>query len=501
MLTMKSLLILILAIAITPALHAQACTPAGDQTSYGTSDTWIGYVYDNMGFTNYSGFVNEGTPGNPNFDESFGGDYVNYATNGCPVYTETFSVRYKLTETFAPGSYQFTVGADDGYRLSLDGGATWVINQFTDQSYNFSIYSATLSGTYNMVIEYYENGAGNRISFAMSAACIATDDQTIYGTGNVWRGYIYKGTNFNTYSGYVTEGTAANANFDESFGGSNTMYNTASCSVQTEGFSARYRLQKNFTGSYSFTVGGDDGYRLSLDGGSTWVIDKWYDQGYNTTLYTTNLSGNYNVVLEYYENGGGNEVSFASLQNILLPVQLLNFNGANAGANIQLTWKVDREVNIDHYILERSTNGIDFAAVGKINASVAANGADKTYSYIDQSPASGYNYYRLQMVDKDNKSATSDVIKVQFAGKNEISIFPSIVNHAPVYLKTTAALQNGSVELFEMNGRKLKEIRLPSQVSAGQTISLSLPESPAGNYVLICKSAGEIKAKQIISIQ
>src|ERR1700712_2450875 len=193
MLSMKNLLTLFLTIITITVSNAQPCTPAGDQISYGTSDTWIGYIYDNMDFTNYSGWVNEGTPGNPNFDESFGGDNVNYATNGCSVYTETFSARYKLTKTFAPGSYQFIVGADDGYRLSLDGGTTWVINQFTDQSYNFSIYSATLSGTYNMVIEYYENGGGNRISFSVTTACLATDDQTIYGTGNVWRGYIYKG--------------------------------------------------------------------------------------------------------------------------------------------------------------------------------------------------------------------------------------------------------------------------------------------------------------------
>ena len=59
----------------------------------------------------------------------------------------------------------FDVGADDGYRLSLDGGSTWVINNWGDHSYTLpAIYSATLNGTYNMVLEYYENGGQNRIS-------------------------------------------------------------------------------------------------------------------------------------------------------------------------------------------------------------------------------------------------------------------------------------------------------------------------------------------------
>ena len=226
------------------------------------------------------------------------------------------------------------------------------------------------------------------------------------------------------------------------------------------------------------------------------------DQGYNTTLYTTNLSGTYNMVIEYYENAGGNEVSFASLLNILLPVQLLNFDGTNSMSNIQLSWKVGKEVNTDYYLLERSINGIDFAAIGKVNASsVAGNGADKTYGYTDPSPASGFNYYRLKMVDKDNNFTNSDVIKIGFDGKKSITIFPSLVNHQPVYLKAGTELKNGTVELYEMNGRKLKEIKLPALVSAGQTITLSLPATPAGNYVVLCKSGAAIKAKQIIAVQ
>jgi hypothetical protein len=138
--------------------NAQPCTPLGDQVTYGTDNIWIGYVYDNMNFTTYAGYVNEGLTANPNFDQSFGGSDVNYTTNGCPVFTSTFSVRYKLAKTFASGNYEFVVGGDDGYRLSLDGGATWVINNFSDHAYTTTIYTIALNGTYNMVLEYYENG-------------------------------------------------------------------------------------------------------------------------------------------------------------------------------------------------------------------------------------------------------------------------------------------------------------------------------------------------------
>ena len=100
--------------------------PAGDQTSYGTGNVWIGYVYQGSNFDTYKGYANEGSASSSNFDESFGGSGTNYSTNGCSIFTDVFSVRYKLTQTLTDGDYTFTVGGDDGFRLSIDGGSTWI---------------------------------------------------------------------------------------------------------------------------------------------------------------------------------------------------------------------------------------------------------------------------------------------------------------------------------------------------------------------------------------
>jgi hypothetical protein len=208
---------------------AQTCTPQGDEVSYGTNNIWIGYAYDNSNLTSYSGYVNEGTVSNAAFDQNFGGDNVMYATNGCSVSTSTFSMRYRLTKTFANDTYMFTVGGDDGYRLSIDGGATWIINRWNDQSYNVTAHTVALNGTYNLVLEYYENGGGNRISFNVAQACVATGNTSIYGSGNIWNGYVFDGINFNVYAGMVEQGTITSPNFDQNFGGANTAYNTSNC--------------------------------------------------------------------------------------------------------------------------------------------------------------------------------------------------------------------------------------------------------------------------------
>ncbi|MBL7758815.1 MAG: hypothetical protein JNL59_15505, partial [Chitinophagaceae bacterium] len=106
---MKKLLLLSFIGIIIHSTTKSQCTPQGNQVSYGTGDVWIGYVYDNINFTGYAGYVTEGTAGNPAFDQSFGGSNTNYTTNGCSIYTSTYSVRYKLNKTFAAGGYEFTV--------------------------------------------------------------------------------------------------------------------------------------------------------------------------------------------------------------------------------------------------------------------------------------------------------------------------------------------------------------------------------------------------------
>ena len=143
------------------ALPISCCTPQGDEVSYGTNQ-WIGYVYDNSNFTRYNGYVTQAN----DFDQGFGGNYANYATNGCPTYTESFSVRYKNRRNFPCGIYRFRLRGDDGHRISIDGGTTWLGEWWYGQGWGTNHYTpyVYLNGNVDLVLEYYEGGGGNRIT-------------------------------------------------------------------------------------------------------------------------------------------------------------------------------------------------------------------------------------------------------------------------------------------------------------------------------------------------
>ena len=58
------------------------------------------------------------------------------------------------------------------------------------------------------------------------------------------------------------------------------------------------------SGSYTFTVTGDDGVRLFLNGVK--VVEGWRDQGATAYRHTTTLTAGtlYNIELHYYEHEG-----------------------------------------------------------------------------------------------------------------------------------------------------------------------------------------------------
>lgn len=92
-----------------------------------------------------------------------------------------------------------------------------------------------------------------------------------------------------------------------------------------------------------------------------------------------------------------------------LPVRLVSFRAVVVGDRVSLGWETTLERNASHFTVERSGNGRTFEAIGR----VAATGDSKNrqaYGLFDVLPLPGTNYYRLHMVDRDDKSEYSMVV-------------------------------------------------------------------------------------------
>ncbi|MBL7702874.1 MAG: hypothetical protein JNM14_11530 [Ferruginibacter sp.] len=501
----KVLLFIALLVCLLPMAFSQNCNPQGNQSSYGSNNVWIGYAYNNTNFSSYKGFITRGAAGNPNFDTDFGGSNTNLNTAGCQVQTETFSVRFKLTKIVTNGMYKITVGGDDGYRLSLNGGNTWVINEWNEHSYQTTTVTVNLSGTVNMVLEYYENSGDNRVSFQMGAFTCGQQQSETYGLNNRWNGYLFDGMAFNNFAGMINTGHSADASFTEAFGGADVYFSSGCSYVRTEKFSARFRLTKTFSnGIYSIGVGGDDGYRLSIDGGNTWLINRWDDHSFITSTATLRLNGTYNFVLEYYENSGDNLLNFFVQSGTILAAETFTLTGREHNGTATLGWQCATADNATLFDLERSTNGSSFTKISTIYANAGnASAGLMQYTATDKITEGGAFYYWVKRTDVNGKVAISNSILLRAAPQNNtgIKIYPTVVTNGTVQLNSTKQLSNVTIMLHDFTGKPISS-KVYGKIAAGAPTGINIAnrQLPAGIYLLSIIDADENLGTQKITV-
>ncbi|MCW0484835.1 GEVED domain-containing protein [Gaoshiqia sediminis] len=144
-----------------------------DDPNLAGTDSWIGHVYKRLdavaappsdadAFTNYYGHTTE----TELFDRDFGTSCFAVITDGetNEMYPEYFAVRYRMTSSREEGIYLVNIGSDDGTRLTVDGDKVydrWVQRGYTtDSKILFE-----LTGTSNLMLEFFESAGGNRVSF------------------------------------------------------------------------------------------------------------------------------------------------------------------------------------------------------------------------------------------------------------------------------------------------------------------------------------------------
>jgi len=157
---------------LTINVNVNSVSNTQDNQTATATDSWIGHIYDgtNLGvaysgsFTNYLGYYQQ----TETFNEGFGGNTACFNLNSdgnirAQVYTESFSVRYRMQST-KTGLWLANIAADDGVRLSVDG--TLIFDRWINQpatSYNNML--VPLTGSSNLTFDYFENGGNNVVSF------------------------------------------------------------------------------------------------------------------------------------------------------------------------------------------------------------------------------------------------------------------------------------------------------------------------------------------------
>jgi sugar lactone lactonase YvrE len=222
-------------------------------------------------------------------------------------------------------------------------------------------------------------------------------------------------------------------------------------------------IRKVSTTGIITTVAGNGTFGFSGDGGSAASAELYGPSG-----VAVDASGN--LFIADYNNSRIREVTGGTV-----PVSITNYElRITNEKQVVNSWVGENEINVSHYNIQRITNSKDFATVGTVKA--IGSGAN-SYSFTDNAPANGINYYRLQSVDKDGAATYSKVVSCELSVVSKpIAVYPN-----PSRDKVTISGNHiASVQVIDNIGRVVKVVSLKD--ATNPTLSVSV--LPAGVYHL-----------------
>jgi hypothetical protein len=177
-----------------------------------------------------------------------------------------------------------------------------------------------------------------------------------------------------------------------------------------------------------------------------------------------------------------------------VPVTLLSFSGRRAGSSNALLWTTASEANTDRFVVERSTDGVTYTAIGEVKAAGNSQ-SHRTYAYNDNRPATGKNFYRLKMADLDATYKYSNVVLLYDQARGGLlSLQPNPTAHGGNSLLVIDGAEPGAgvVTIATATGQMVKEMKLANM---GGLTQITLPSNglAAGTYFVTLRNGkGEV---------
>lgn len=238
----------------------------------------------------------------------------------------------------------------------------------------------------------------------------------------------------------------------------------------------------------SFVAGGSaSNYKLfkrsSNAHGATWgtSIDA------ADALTTTN-----NNTLTFSTGNGIKSFSqFTIMRDAILKVELLSFDVVLRNKQVDITWKVADEKDVNHYIIERSFDGKTFYFLKK---------QDKgNFSSADEAPQYGVNYYRLKVVENDGQFTYSSIRSLNFetGKKTDYKVYPNPTSDVLNVEFNADRAQDITVELFDNLGRMVHTYDFRSK-EGNNHLFFNTQRFAAGLYTLKIQQGATVVTEKIV---
>ena len=160
---------------------------------------------------------------------------------------------------------------------------------------------------------------------------------------------------------------------------------------------------------------------------------------------------------------------------------LLSFIGEKLNKSSLLKWETESEINNDYFILEKSSDGINFKEIAEI-AGAGNSNIKLLYSFEDTHPYIGENFYRLKQIDYNGKFEQYKPIIISFENSSSpinINLYPNpITDDNDLIISCSEFNQDSKITIIDIKG---SIINIEYTITEGQII-LSTSNLDKGVY-------------------
>lgn len=165
--------------------------------------------------------------------------------------------------------------------------------------------------------------------------------------------------------------------------------------------------------------------------------------------------GNYVYTVKSSRSGCMPKTSAATLlSENPLPVTLVIFTAGKENKATRLYWQTTSETNSDRFEIEHSLDGKKWHYKGTVRSRGDTHQTLSDYSFVDSSPVSGENMYRLKMIDRDQTFAFSAIRSIRFAPETSVSLYPNPASNK-ILISTENWQEVQAVHILSVNGNPL----------------------------------------------
>ena len=183
-------------------------------------------------------------------------------------------------------------------------------------------------------------------------------------------------------------------------------------------------------------------------------------------------------------------------QNNVLPITLESYSAEKTSADAALLkWTIGPDFGAGSFAVQRSADGVQFSTIATMDAT-GNDGISDSYSYTDNSPLSGVNYYRLLLTDGLGNVSYSAIDLLSFSSTSRsVTLYPVPATDV-LHISAPGISGGGTILLFSVSGQLLANL----QVSLVDGASLPVSSLPRGSYFAQVKVGGQSIALSFVKL-